>query len=156
LGGTTGSLGVSTEPVLFNINGSASVAPIICYESIYGELVGSFFDKRNSFIAVITNDAWWLDTPGYKQHFSYGRLRAIESRKTVVRSANTGVSGVINAKGEVLQHTNFYERTAVKAQIALNNTQTYYSKAGDYLGRLSLFMVALILLVLISRSMRKK
>jgi len=152
LGGTFGTLGCSTEPKLFKINESAYVAPIICYESIYGEWVGSFIDEKPSFIAVITNDAWWYDSPGHKQLFSYARLRAIETRNYVVRAANTGFSGVINSKGEILQKTKFYEKTAVNASIPLSNVQTYYSKAGDYLGRLSVFLVGLLVLVFISKS----
>ncbi len=155
LGGTSGSLGVSTEPVLFNIKPNAFVAPIICYESVYGEFVGNFLNQSPSFIAVITNDDWWFDSPGYKQHFSYARLRAIESRRSVIRSANTGVSGVIDFKGEVLQSTNFYEKTAINASIPLNNIWTYYAKNGDYLGRLSIFMMGILFLVFVSRVMIK-
>jgi len=153
LGGTFGTLGCSTEPKLFKINENAYVAPIICYESIYGELVGSFIDEKPSFIAVITNDAWWYDSPGHKQLFSYARLRAIETRNYVVRAANTGFSGVINAKGEILQKTKFYEKTAVKASIPLSIVQTYYSQVGDYLGRLSVFLVGLLVLVFVSKSL---
>ena len=154
LGGTSGSLGVSTEPVSFQVKKEAFVAPIICYESVYGEFVGNFTNQNPSFIAVITNDAWWLDSPGYQQHFSYARLRAIENRKTVIRSANTGFSGVIDAKGEVIQKTKFYEKTAITASIPLYNIWTYYAKHGDYLGRLSVFMMALVLLVWLSKILR--
>ena len=156
LGGTIGSLGVSTEPKVFDVGSGAAVAPIICYESIYGELVGSFTNSKPSFIAVITNDAWWFDSPGYKQHFSYARLRAIESRRSVIRSANTGISGVIDLKGEVLQTTKFYDKTAINAVIPLNNIWTYYAKNGDYLGRLSVFMISIMFLVFLSRIVIRK
>ena len=152
LGGTFGTLGNSTEPKTFKIDKNRYVAPIICYESIYGELVGSFTVDKPSFIAVITNDAWWFDSPGHKQLFSYARLRAIETRNYIARSANTGFSGVINSKGEVLQKTKFYERTAIKAKIPLAENNTYYAVAGDYLGRLSVFLVALLVLVFVSKS----
>jgi apolipoprotein N-acyltransferase len=154
LGGTTGSLGVSKSPERFDIGQGQVVLPIICYESIYGEFVGKFINEQASFFAIITNDAWWFDSPGYRQHFSYARLRAIETRRYVTRSANTGISGIINSKGEVLAGTEFYTRTAVKASIPLLNKWTYYAKNGDYLGRLSVFMSSLILLAWLSLSLR--
>ena len=57
-----------------------------------------------------TNDGWWKNTAGYRQHFTYSRLRAIEQRKAIIRSANTGISGVIDKKGEVLQQTKWNEK----------------------------------------------
>ena len=156
LGGTTGSLGVSTEPKLFSPKPKTYVAPIICYESIYGEFVGSFIQGLPSFIAVITNDAWWYNSPGHRQHFSYARLRAIESRRYVVRAANTGISGVINAKGEVLKASKFYDKTAIKANIPIYSVWTYYAKNGDYLGRISAFLVALLMLMSLSSFLRRK
>jgi len=156
LGGTTGSLGVSTEPKLFSPKAETYVAPIICYESIYGEFVGGFMQGLPSFIAVITNDAWWYNSPGHRQHFSYARLRAIETRRYVVRAANTGISGVINAKGEVLAASKFYDKTAIKANIPIYSTWTYYAKNGDYLGRISTFLVALLLLISLSSFLRRK
>jgi apolipoprotein N-acyltransferase len=156
LGGTTGSLGVSTEPKLFSLNNDDYVAPIICYESIYGEFVGRFSKGLPSFFAVITNDAWWYNSPGHKQHFSYARLRAIESRRYVVRSANTGISGVINAKGEVLKVSKFYDKTVIKATIPIYSTWTYYAKTGDYLGRISTFIAVLLVFMALSSFLRRK
>ena len=97
-------------------------------------------------IAIITNDGWWKNTAGYKQHFAYARLRAIEQRKLIVRSANTGVSGVINANGEVLECTNWDEVICISTEVSLNNETTFYSMFGDYIGRLSVF-VAFILMI---------
>ena len=156
LGGTTGSLGVSTEPSVFKISDNKVVAPTICYESVYGEFLGNFANYGSGFIAVITNDAWWYNSPGHKQHFSYARLRAIENKQYVVRAANTGISGVIDNYGNVLQKTIFYERTAVKAKIPLNYEITYYAKNGDYLGRLSVFMIAFFALIALARRLMKR
>ncbi len=76
--------------------------------------MGSFINDKPSFIAIITNDAWWYDSPGHKQLYSYARLRAIETRNYVVRAANTGFSGVINSKGEILQKTKFVRFSFIK------------------------------------------
>ncbi len=156
LGGTTGSLGTSKKPKVFAINSQAVVAPIICYESIYGELVGSFIDTVPSFIAIITNDAWWYNSPGHRQHFSYARLRAVETRRAVVRAANTGISGLINEEGKVLKKTKFYDKTAIKAQVRLHHKWTYYAQHGDYLGQLSVFISCLLILIAVSLRMRQK
>jgi len=156
LGGTTGSLGTSDEPMTFDFGNNRRVAPIICYESIYGELVGKFSSYGSGFITVITNDAWWYSSPGYRQHFSYARLRAIENNQYVVRAANTGTTGVIDNKGNVLIATEFYTRTAVNTKIPLNNTPTYYAINGNYLARFSLFMVGLMFVIAFSKRLRKE
>jgi apolipoprotein N-acyltransferase len=97
-------------------------------------------------IAIITNDGWWKNTAGYKQHFTYARLRAVEQRKTIIRSANTGISGVINAKGEVLESTNWDEDICIAADVELNNETTFYSVFGDYIGRLSVFVAFMLMI----------
>ena len=141
LGGVSGSLASDNKVHQFRV-GSKVVAPLICYESIYGDL-----QKGNTnLIAIITNDGWWKNTAGYKQHFEYARLRAIEQRKTIVRSANTGISGVINAKGEVLQSTNWDEEICIAAAVSLSNETTFYSKFGDYIGRLSVFVAFMLMI----------
>ena len=88
---------------------------------------------------IITNDGWWDDTPGYRQHQAYARLRAIEFRRSVARSANTGISCFINQRGEVQQATNWWVPTAIRQKINYNSELTFYARHGDFLGTLSLF-----------------
>lgn len=126
---TTGSLGTSDSVVVF---GKHKIIPAICYESIYGDYLTDFAKKGGQCIAVITNDAWWGNTPGYKQHMSYSKLRAIEQRKWVVRSANTGISCFISPQGEVIKATNWFEKTAIKNQIMLRDAPTIYVRLGDF------------------------
>ena len=142
LGGTSGSLGTKNKAHQFAVN-EMSVQPLICYESIYGDL-----EKGNTnLIAIITNDGWWKNTAGYKQHFAYARLRAIEQRKSIIRSANTGISGVINVNGEVLEKTNWDEETCIAVEVNVNNEKTFYGVFGDYIGRLSVFLAAMLFIV---------
>ena len=82
-----------------------------------------------------------------KSHFSYASLRAIEQRKTIIRSANTGISGVINEKGEVLQRSTWDEAICLLATINTTNVSTFYSIYGDYIGRLSVFVSFMLLIV---------
>lgn len=156
LGGTVGSLGVQEEPSVFKFQGSVS-APIICYESIYAEYVTEYVKKGAGILFIITNDGWWGDTPGYKQHLRYATLRAIENRRSIARSANTGISAFINQRGDIIKPTKWWVPTAIRHEIYENEEITYYSKNGDYLGRVTTFFTVLIvLLMVVSRISTKK
>lgn len=154
LGGTSGTLGVEDEAKVFSF-GKLKVAPTICYESIYGDYTGDFSAKGANLIAIMTNDAWWYDTPGYKQLLAYARLRAIENRKWVARSANTGISCFISPKGEIKKRTKWEEATSLKMDVPLIKGQTFYVKYGDYLGRLAGFITVLLFLLTVSRRFKK-
>jgi apolipoprotein N-acyltransferase len=139
MGGTTGSLGTQDERTVFvSGNEMEKAAPVICYESVYGEFVSDYVKNGASFIAIITNDGWWGDTPGYRQHLKYGRLRAIETRRYIARSANTGISCVITDKGEIQQATAWWTPAVIKAQIPLNTELTFYTQHGDYIARFAM------------------
>ena len=149
LGGTTGTLGKQDEPTSFITPEGDRVAPAICYESAFGGYMAEFIRKGAGAIFIITNDGWWKNTPGYRQHFSFARLRAVESRRSVARSANTGISGFISQRGEVLQRSKWWVEDALTAQINFNDKLTFYVKHGDYIARVSVFMAALTLLNLV-------
>jgi apolipoprotein N-acyltransferase len=149
LGGTTGNLGRQDERDVFtNSSNTAILAPVICYESIYGEYVTEYVQKGANLIAIITNDGWWGNTAGYKQHLSYAKIRAIETRRTVVRSANTGVSAIINQKGEIEQQTEYWVADVINGTVNLNSELTYFVKQGDFIGRIAQFFSLLLLLSL--------
>lgn len=144
-GGTSGTLGVESHPK--NINqGTFPFTPSICYESIYGAFTAQQTSLGSEAIFIITNDGWWGDTPGYKQHFSFARLRAIENRKSVARSANTGTSGFINQRGDVVQSSKWWTMAGLKGNVFLNKRKTLYMQLGDAIGKLAL-LVALALVV---------
>ena len=103
--------------------------------------------QNSALIAIITNDGWWKNTAGYKQHFSYASLRAIEQRKAIVRSANTGISGVISSNGKILQETNWDEAICIAADVKLNSKPTFYAQFGNYIGRLSVFVAFMLMTV---------
>lgn len=145
LGGTSGSLGISKEPVNFEVNSALSVAPIICYESIFGQYITEYVKRNASLLCVITNDGWWGNTPGYKQHFAYARLRAIETRRFVTRSANTGISGFITDEGEVLQKSGWWVPTALKETVLINNQLTFYVRNGDLINEAAVLFTCFIL-----------
>ena len=121
-------------------------APIICYESIYGDYVRRFVNKGSQIIFVITNDGWWKKTSGYQQHNMYANLRAIETRRYIARSANTGISSIINHLGELETSINWDKRAVLKQKIPLYNQKTFYVQHGDFIGRISAFFTIIILL----------
>jgi apolipoprotein N-acyltransferase len=100
---------------------------------------------------IITNDGWWKNTSGHRQHFQYARLRAIEFRKCVARSANTGISGFINQRGDVLQSTEWWQPAVIAETLHLNRKVTFYAHYGDYIGFVSAFISALLLLLFVFR-----
>ncbi len=151
LGGTSGSLGFDPFSKSFYINkkvlGDLKVAPVICYESVFGEYVGTYIQQGANLIGIITNDGWWGNTPGYKQHFDYARLRAIETRRYVARSANTGISGFIDPKGNVISKSEWWQEAVLKETVILNTDETFYVMYGDFLGKTGLMLSVLYLLL---------
>tara|TARA_Y100000782_G_C10188914_1_gene269001 strand:- start:13944 stop:15563 length:1620 start_codon:yes stop_codon:yes gene_type:complete len=153
LGGASGSLGIQDERDVFtSSNDSVKIAPVICYESVYGEYVGNYVLNGAELIFIITNDGWWDDTPGYRQHLAYAKLRAIEHRRSIARSANTGVSCFINQVGEISQPTGWWEPAVIEQDINKNDQLTFYTQYGDYISRTSLFFGGFLLLVAIGKA----
>ena len=144
LGGITGSLGTQDYREVF-ASKSAQMAPIICYESIFGEFISQYVRNGADMFTIITNDGWWKDTPGYKQHLNYASLRAIECRRAIARSANTGVSAFIDSKGIITNATQWDEEIVIKGRLETNTTQTIYVRFGDYIGRISAFIAVMFL-----------
>jgi apolipoprotein N-acyltransferase len=154
LGGTTGTLGIQEERSVFTspFNG-IKTAPVICYESIYGEYVGGYVNNGAQFISIITNDGWWDDTPGYHQHKYFASLRAIEHRRSIARSANTGTSCFVNQRGDISHETPWWEEEVISHTINLNDSITFYTKHGDYIPRTASFVSALLLLLTLAKKL---
>lgn len=155
LGGITGSLGSQDEPSVFTGVG-VKTAPAVCYESVFGEYLNGAVQKGGELIFIITNDGWWKNTPGYRQHLSFARLRAIETRRAIARSANTGISAFINQRGDILQQTSWWTRTALRGNLHANDKLTFYVRYGDYIGRIAAFMAVLLLLYYLSSLITKR
>lgn len=145
LGGASGTLGIEDEPRIFQ-GPNYAFAPVVCYESIYGEFVSQQCQKGAQAIFIITNDGWWRDTPGYKQHLSFASLRAIENRRYIARSANTGTSAIIDATGQIQKKTKWWVPDSFNEYITLSNYKTFYMKHGDAIGRSFLFISLLLIL----------
>ncbi len=136
----------SNRSVFSGENTKGKAAPIICYESIYGEFVTEYVRNGANFLAILTNDAWWQNTQGHKQLLSYARLRAIETRRSVARSANTGISAFINQRGDIISALEYEKQGSLKNTINLNDEVTFYTKGGDYLARIAYFLSLFVFL----------
>ena len=155
LGGTMAGRGAQKERSVFQ-KGDLKIAPAICYESVFGKHLAQHVQNGAQAIFIITNDAWWDNTAGHIQHFHFARLRAIENRRTVARAANTGISGFINAKGQILNRTAYRETTGVQATVYFNQQYTFYSQNPDFLARFALFASLAFILNWIARTLLTK
>ncbi len=136
---------------------STRVAPVICWESIFGEYVTEYITEAGAgFLFILTNDGWWRNTPGHRQHNSFAHLRAIETRRSIARSANTGISSLINQKGQEVERMGWWIQSGIRGTLNKNDHLTFYVKHGDYLGRISVLVTVILLLYsLLIRIIRK-
>ncbi|MBL0328396.1 MAG: apolipoprotein N-acyltransferase [Bacteroidetes bacterium] len=147
MGGTSGSLGTQVErSVFYSKDETKTIAPVICYESVYGEYVTEYVRKGATLITIITNDGWWGNTPGHIQHLKLGRLRAIENRRWIARSANTGISCFIDPYGKISQATDYWVPAVISGAVEYKNQLTFYTRFGDYIGRMAMFISFLLII----------
>jgi apolipoprotein N-acyltransferase len=149
LGGTKWGYGIQKERTCLEHSGTQQkIAPIICYESVFGKYVTEYVKKGAEILFIITNDGWWKNTNGYYQHLSYASLRAIETRRPVARAANTGVSCIIDIRGKRTTETKWWTETVIKGDICPETRITPYVKYGDYLMYISSIISVLILIAI--------
>ena len=139
LGGTVGTLGTDKIRKVYSTVKTVKVSPVICYESIFGEFFAEYVKNGAEVMFIITNDGWWGNTAGYRQHFSFAALRAIETRRCIARSANTGISAFIDQRGDASRKTKYWEPAVIKGTINANSKLTFYVKHGDYIARIATF-----------------
>lgn len=127
-----GGWNVGRDTTVFQVRmkdgGVAKIGAVICYESIYPELIASMCEKGAQALVVVTNDSWYGNTSGPYQHKDFAALRAVENRKPLIRTANGGISCIIDEFGRTISQTNMYERISHEYKMKLNNQLTFYSK----------------------------
>jgi apolipoprotein N-acyltransferase len=108
-------------------------------------------------MAVISNDGWWGNTPGHKRLFDFCRLRAIETRRAIARSANTGISGYISPRGNTLgERLTWDERDVLCTEVELRDEITTYTRYGDWVARISIYVALLSLLNYVAYRIRRR
>jgi len=149
LGGTKWGYGIQEERTCFeHAISKVKIAPVICYESVFGRFVTGYIRKGAEAIFIITNDGWWKGTNGYKQHLSFASLRAIETRRPVVRSANTGVSCLIDIRGRRTTETDWWKQSVIKGEFFPETAITPYVKYGDWLLLIAVALSAVMVLII--------
>lgn len=136
--------------------GPLAVAPVICYESVYGDYTGGYVRNGATSLFIVTNDGWWDNTPGHKQHLKIGALRAIEHRRPIARSANTGISCFIDIKGRIIQPTPYGVATAIKGAVIPETRLTFYTKFGDLIAMGASIVAVILLLASVILRFKKK
>ncbi|GLR19219.1 apolipoprotein N-acyltransferase [Portibacter lacus] len=151
-GGSVDGHGRQKERTVFSNQYEENIAPVICYESVYGEYVGQYMRKGANAIFIMTNDGWWDRTPGHVQHLKFAQIRAIEHRRAVARSANTGISAFIDQRGNILERTKYGKEATLQGSIRFNKELTFYSRWGDIIARMGILGS---LLLLVSGTMKR-
>ena len=111
-----------------------SFSTMICYESIYPSFVRKFVQKGAEFLVIITNDSWYGNTSGPYQHAAYASLRAVETRRWIVRCANGGISGFVDPDGRFQEESKMYTRATLLGSILPRQGETFYVLYGDIVG----------------------
>ncbi|MCI1779678.1 MAG: apolipoprotein N-acyltransferase [Bacteroidales bacterium] len=150
------SFGTQKERTVFTTTDSVKIGTAICYESVFGDFYRHYILAGANVMSVITNDGWWGNTPGYRQHLSYSCLRAIETRRSIARCGNTGISALINQRGEIIAETPWWKEAYLNGSLKLNDKITPFVKYGDVIGRISEFVFFLMFLLGISRFLMGK
>ena len=132
------------------------MGPAICYEGLYGDFFGEFVRCGAQFMAIVSNDGWWGDTPGYRHLFTISRLRAIEHRRAIARAANTGRSGFISPRGDVGETLGWEQRGVITSRVPLESRTTIYTRYGDYIARIAVFLLALCVLYAVVYRVKRK
>jgi apolipoprotein N-acyltransferase len=129
--------------------GAHNVSTAICYEVVYPDLVRQFVVGGSELLTTITNDAWFGATSAPYQHFEQASMRAIEEGRYMVRSANTGISGIVDPYGRVVEKTSIFRPAVLVGEARFLQGSTFYARHGDVLPDASL--VVTLALVAIAR-----
>ena len=152
-GGVTAGYAKQDHRAVLSTRQGLTLAPAICYESIYGDFMRRYIKNGANLIVVITNDGWWKKTPGHLQHLHYARLRAIETGTWVARSANTGISALIDPAGTLLEPRGYDQMATIRRSVpVLPAATTLYARWGDWVSVLVLLVGGLLTLFSFLRS----
>ncbi|MEM9837549.1 MAG: apolipoprotein N-acyltransferase [Pseudomonadota bacterium] len=135
--------------------GPAPFSPLICYEDVFP---GTLYRRgdRPDWLTVVTNDAWFGDRAGPMQHLDIARMRAVENGLPLVRSANTGISALIDAEGRVLYDLPLYQPGVITAALPAPRPRTAYTVTGDLTFAAMLSFFGLLVVRNALQAMREK
>ncbi len=125
-----GNMDRGTERSVFSTGGH-QFGVFICYESIFADEVRRFVANGAEVLVNISDDGWYGDTSAAWQHLNMVRMRAIENRRWILRSTNTGVTAVIDPHGRVTASIPRHSRSALRAAFGYETQRTFYTRHGD-------------------------
>jgi apolipoprotein N-acyltransferase len=141
-----GTFAAGATPEVLPIDGhKASIA--ICYEVVYPSLVRQFVAAGSELLTTITNDAWFGRTSAPYQHFEQASMRAIEEGRYLVRAANTGISGIVDPYGRVIERSDIYQPAVLAGEARFLRASTVYAQYGDVAAYASLAATIALLLM---------
>jgi apolipoprotein N-acyltransferase len=144
----SGPFSAGVDPTLLPVNGHP-ISVAICYEVVYPDLIRQFVARGSELLTTITNDAWFGTTSAPHQHFAQASMRAIEEGRYLVRSANTGISGIVDPYGHVLAQSRIFEPAVLVGDARFLRASTFYTSHGDIIAYASAVMT--LALVVVSR-----
>jgi apolipoprotein N-acyltransferase len=124
----------------------------ICYEIIFPNLSRAMTKNRAALLFNITNDAWYGRSSAPYQHFSMAIFRAVENRRSLIRSANTGISGFIDPLGKVLVSTPLFQDAVITRDVPILNETTFYSRFGDVFAMMCLVLTCIVIFYRFTRN----
>jgi len=156
LGGISGNFGTHDQRYVFGNPSGIVSGTAICYESVYGEFYAEYIKNGAQIMFIITNDGWWGDTPGHRNHLDYAKLRAIETRRPIARSANTGISALIDSRGDVIGSLGWDRRGIISGTLDISDDLSVYVRWGDVVARISILVYVLSLLYFVALTYRRR
>jgi apolipoprotein N-acyltransferase len=127
-------------------NGEVVLANIICYESIFPDLVSEFVRNGAKLLTLVTNDGWYGTSYGPYQHLAIGRLRCIENRRAMARCANTGLTVVLDKFGRTIAEVPWWQEESLTAEVPLESRLSVYTSYPDILPKVALVISLLLFL----------
>lgn len=127
-----------------------SVGILICFEGVFPAITNETVRQGANVLVNMTNDAWFGRSSAAYQHLGFYVFRAVETDRWILRSANTGISAIIDPQGRIRSRTGLFEKAVLKGQFAMKQSQTFYVRHGDYF----VLLVALVLLSLVLYTFR--
>lgn len=129
---------------------------LICYEIIFPNLAAAMAVNDADLLVNITNDAWYGTTSAPYQHFSMSIFRAVENKRSLIRSANTGISGFIDPVGRIMGKTALFKDAVIIRSVPLLKEKTLYTRYGDVFADICLGITAVFALIRLAFYRRKK
>jgi apolipoprotein N-acyltransferase len=128
--------------------GGHQTSTAICYEVVYPSLVRDAVREGSELLTTITNDAWYGHSSAPYQHFTMAAMRAIEQGRYLARAANTGISGIVDPYGRVVEQSAIFEQAGLVNEVRFLTGRTIYSRIGDMVAFVAMAATAFALIAI--------